>query len=122
MSFFDWILLLVHVALALVVSLDIVIAVSLDMLTSILVVIVFMHFPLRGIYQELPLVHLEVFFTSNLILLSSVSKQLFAISKGELSTKILVLLSFVFFCGILFYHMCDRFIKSYLQEHIRKMF
>ena len=120
--FWTGFLLLVRVVLALIVSLDIDIAVSLDMLTSILVVIIFMYFPLKGIYQKLPLVCLEIFFILNLILLSSINKQAFTNSKVELSTKILVSLAFVVFCCILFYHMWDRFIKSYLQEHTRKMF
>ena len=75
-----------------------------------------------GVYQRLPLAYLELFFILNLILLSCINKQTFIISKGQVSTKILLSLAFVVFCGILFYHTWDRFLKSCLQEHVRKMF
>ena len=120
--FWTGFLLLVRVVLALVVSLDTETAVSLDVLTSILVVIIFMYFPLRGVYRQLPLVYLELFFILNLILLSSLNKQTLITSKGQVSTKSLVSLAFVVLCGILFYHIWDRLLKSCLQEHIRKMF
>ena len=48
--FWSGILLLVHVVLALVMSLDTEAVVSLDMLTSIFVVVIFMYFLLRGVY------------------------------------------------------------------------
>ena len=54
-------LLLIHVILALVVSLDTEATVSLGVLTSILVVIIFMYLLLKGIYRHFPLVCLEEF-------------------------------------------------------------
>ena len=48
--FWSGILLLVRVVLALVMSLDTETAVSLDMLTSIFVVVIFMYFLLMGVY------------------------------------------------------------------------
>ena len=50
MWFWIGILLLVRVVLALVMSLDTEAAVSLDILTSIFVVVIFMYFLLRGVY------------------------------------------------------------------------
>ena len=120
--FWTGFLLLVRVVLALVVSQDTEIDISLDVLASILVVIIFIYFPLRGVYKQLSLAYLELFFILNLILLSCINKQTFINSKGQVSTKILVSFAFVVFCGVLFYHIWDRFLKSCLQDHIRKMF
>ena len=118
-------LLLVRVILALVVSLDTEATVSLDVLTSILVVIIFMYLPLRGVYRQLPLAYLELFFILNLILMASTNEQTSnenINSKGQALTKVLVSLAFVVFCGILIYHVWDQFKKSGLQEQIKKLF
>ena len=120
--FWTGFLLLVRVVLALVVSLDTDAAVSLDVLTSISVVIIFMYFPLRGVYRQYPLVYLELFFIINLNLMASIDEQTFTISKGQVSIKVLLSLAFVVFFGILFYHIWDRFLKSHLQKKIQKMF
>ena len=65
-------LLLVHVILALVVSLDTEAAISLDMLTSLLFVIISMYFILKGIYRHLPLACLEMSFFLNLMFMAYV--------------------------------------------------
>ena len=118
--FWTGFLLLVRLVLALVVSVDTEATVSLDVLTSILVVINFMYLPLRGVYQQLPLACLELFFILNLILMAYINTQTFDEKKGEALTKVLVSLAFVVFCGILIYHVWDRFLKSRLQKRIQK--
>ena len=118
--FWTGFLLLVRLVLALVVSLDTEATVSLDVLTSILVVIMFIYVPLRGVYQQLPLTCLELFFILNLILMAYINAQTFNELKGEVSTIVLISLTFVVFCGILIYHIWDRFLKSHLQERIKK--
>ena len=123
--FWTGFLLLARVVLALVVSVDTEAIVSLDVLTSILVVIIFMYLPLRGVYRQLPLACLELFFILNLILLASTNGQTSNEnnnSKGQALTKVLVSLTFVVFYGILIYHVWDRFLKSRLQERIKKFF
>ena len=103
-----------------VVSVDTEAIVSLDVLISILVVIIFMYLPLRGVYQQRPLACLELFFILNLILMAYINAQTFNEKKGEALTKVLISLAFVVFCGILIYHVWDRFLKSRLQERIKK--
>ena len=109
--FWTGFLLLVRVILALVVSLDNETTVSLDLLTSILIIIVFMYLILKGIYRHFPLVCLEEFFILNLIFMAymnaenSNDKDKF---KGQVSSIVLVLISFVVFCGIILYHVWDR--------------
>ena len=123
--FWTGFLLLVRVVLALVVSLDIETTISLDVLTSILVIINFMYLPLRGVYRQLPLVCLELFFILNLILLASTNGHTSNENmnlKGQVSTIVLISLTFVVFCGILIYHIWDRFLKSHLLEQIKKLF
>ena len=118
--FWTGFLLLVRLVLALVVSVDTEAIVSLDVLISILVVIIFMYLPLRGVYQQRPLACLELFFILNLILMAYINAQTFNEKKGEALTKVLISLTFVVFCGILIYHVWDRFLKSRLQERIKK--
>ena len=120
--FWTGFLLLVRLVLALVVSVDTEATLSLYVLTSILVVINFMYLPLRGVYQQRPLACLELFFILNLILMASTNEQTFNEKKGEALTKVLISLAFVVFCGILIYHVWDRFLKSNLQERIQKSF
>ena len=122
--FWTGFLLLVRVVLAGVVSTDTKPTVSLEVLTSILVAINFMYLPLRGVYRQLPLVCLELFFILNLILMASTNGHTSNenINLKEVFTKILISLTFVVFCGILIYHVWDRFLKSHLQERIKKLF
>ena len=60
--FWTGFLLLVRVVLALVVSLDTEVTISLDVLTSLLFVILSMYFLLRGLYRHLPLACVEMSF------------------------------------------------------------
>ena len=118
--FWTGFLLLVRVVLALTVSVDTKATVSLNVLTSILVVINFMYLPLRGVYRQIPFVCLELFFILNLILMAYINAQTFTISKRQVSTIVLVSLAFVVFCGILIYHVWDRFLKAHLQERMKQ--
>ena len=119
--FWTGFLLLVRVVLALTVSVDTEATVSLYVLTSILVVIIFIYFPLRGVYRQLPFACLEFFFILNLILMASTNEQNFNELKRQVSTIVLVSLTSVVFCGILIYHVWDRFLKSHLQDRIKKL-
>ena len=118
--FWTGFLLLVRVVLEVVVSVDTKATVSLDVLTSILIVINFMYIPLRGVYRQIPFVCLELFFILNLILMAYINAQTLTISKRQVSTIVLVSLAFVVFCGILIYHVWNRFLKSRLQERIQQ--
>ena len=126
MSFLDWIFTIrLRVVLALVVSTITEPTLSLEVLKSILVVIIFMYLPLRGVYRQIPLACLELFFILNLILMASTNRYTSNENmnlKKEVFTKILVSLTFVVFCGIFIYHIWDRFLKSRLQERIKKLF
>ena len=126
--FWTGFLLFVRIVLALVVSLDTKATVSLYVLTSILFVIVSMYFPLRGIYQKLPLACLEMSFILNLIFIAylnactqtcemSVSSQVLSVA--------MVSVSCVVFCSIILYHVWDRLLNSYflqLYMRVKKMF
>ena len=128
--FWTGFLLLVRVILALVVSLDSKATVSLDVLTSVLVVILFMYFILRGIYRHFQLVLLEVSFILNLMLMLHMNTRLLSnnndrFSKGQVSSGVLVIVAFLTFCGIIFYHSWNHLLKSRLQQpivNIRKAF
>ena len=131
--FWTGFLLLVRVILSLVVSLDTKSTKSLDVLTSLLIVIIFMHYISKGIYRHFPLGCLEEFFILNLLFMaymnvrtSNDTDQL----KGQMSSIVLVSLSFVVFCGIIFYHVWDRLmfyhiwdclLKSHVQQPITKV-
>ena len=132
--FWTGFLLLVRVVLALTVSLyaeDN--TVSLDLLTSFLIIIVFMYLILKGIYQHFPLVCLEEFFILNLLFMAYMNVQTSNDndnSKGKESSIVLVSISFVVFSGIIFYHVWDRLkfynvwdclFKSSLQQPITKV-
>ena len=119
--FWTGFLLLVRLVLALVVSVDTEATVSLYVLTSILVVIIFIYFPLRGVYRQLPFACLELFFILNLILMASTNEQNFNELKRQVSTIVFVSLTFVVFSGILIYHVWDRFLKSHSQDRIKKL-
>ena len=149
--FWTGLLLLVRVILALVVSLDAKSTVSLDLLTSILIIIVFMYLILKGIYRHIPLDYLETFFILNLIFMVYVNAETSNVnddskgqssnnsfeeqcssnsSKGQCSSFVLVLLSFIVFCGIILYHVWDRLMfynvwdrifKSHCQQPLTKV-
>ena len=114
-------LLLVRVILALVVSLDIETYVSLDVLTSFLIVIIIMYLLLEGVYQHFPLLCLEEFFVLNLLLIVYVNLQTSERSKRQVLSIILISLSFVVFCCIILYHIWDHLLKSHLQKPIAKV-
>ena len=120
--FWTGFLLLVRVVLALVVSLDTKATISLDVLTSILIVIISMYFLLRGIYRHLPLACLEMSFFLNLMFMAYVNVQTCERSKlsQELSIA-MVLVSFVVFCGIILYHVWDRLLKYPIQKLFTKI-
>ena len=122
--FWTGFLLLVRVILALVVSLDTEATKSLDVLTSLLIVIIFMHYILKGIYRHLSLGFLEEFFILNLMFMGYMNAQNSNDnndSKGQVSSIVLVSISFVVFCGIILYHVWDRVLKSCLQQPITKV-
>ena len=120
--FWTGFLLLVRVVLALVVSLDTEATISLDVLTSVLIVIISMYFLFRGIYRHLPLACLEMSFFLNLMFMAYVNVQRCVKSKlsQELSIA-MVLVSFIVFCGIILYHVWDRLLKSCIQKIIMKV-
>ena len=120
--FWTGFLLLVRVVLALVVSLDIDATISLDVLTSLLFVIISMYFLLRGIYRHLPLACLEMSFFLNLIFMAYVSVQTYKVSNSrQVLSVALVTVSFVVFCGIIFYHVWDQLSKSCLKQAFAKI-
>ena len=119
--FWTGLLLLVRVVLALVVSQDVKATTSLAVLTSLLIAITFMYFFLKGVYRQFSLVCLELIFILNLILMAHLNLQDFEKSKRQASSIVLVSISFVIFCGIIFYHVWDRLLKSYSQQLILKV-
>ena len=118
--FWTGFLLLVRVILALVMSLDTRVTISLDVLTSVLIVIVFMYLFSKGIYQQFGLFCLEEFFILKLMIMAHINLQTSEISKRKVSNIVLVSISFVVFCGIILYYVWDHCLKSYLQRPIAK--
>ena len=119
--FWTGFLLLIRVILALGVSIDPGDTASLDVLTSLLIVIMFMHYILKGIYRHFPLDYLEEFFILNLMFMANMNVRTSNETdklKGQVSSIILVSISFVVFCGIIFYHVRDRLLKSCLHQSI----
>ena len=117
-------LLLVCVILALVVSLDNEANESLDVLTSLLIDSMFMHYILNGIYRHFPLGCLEEFFILNLMFMAYMNVRTSNDNdklKGQVSSIVLVSISFVVFCGIIVYHVWDRLLKSRLRQPITKV-
>ena len=109
--FWTGFLLLVRVVLSLTVSLDTKSTVSLDVLTSILIIILFMYLILKGIYRHIPLDYLETFFLLNLVFMAYMNAETSNDNnnlKGQWSSFVLILLSFVVFCGVIIYHVWDR--------------
>ena len=131
--FWTGFLLLVRVVLALVVSLDTEATKSLDVLTSLLIVIMFMHYIFKGIYRHFPLDYLEEFFILNLMFIAHMNVRTSNDNdkfKGQMSSIVLVSISFVVFCGIIvyhvwdrlmFYHVLDRLINSCMVRQITKI-
>ena len=120
--FWTGFLLLVRVVLALVVSLDIEATISLDVLTSLLFVIISLYFLLKGIYRYLPLACLEMSFFLNLMFMAYVSVQTYKVSNSrQILSVALVTVSFVVFCGIIFYHVWDQLSKSCLKRPFAKI-
>ena len=111
--FWTGFLLLVRIVLALVVSQNNKAVISLNVLITILVVILFTYFLLRGIYRRFLLVLLEVFFILNLLLVAHLNTVKY--------TYILFLMVYVVFCGIILYHVWDRLLKHRLQQPITKL-
>ena len=72
-----WILLLVRVVLALLVSLDIKATVCLYVLKCVLTCVVLIHITLRGTYTHYSLAVLEVSFILNLILLAHLNNTIY---------------------------------------------
>ena len=118
--FWTGFLLLVRVVLALVVSLDTKATVRLDVLTSLLVIIILMYFFLRRVYRHVPLFCLELSFIINLLFLAHMNIQTSEKSKRQVSSILLISISFVVFCGIIFYHVWDCLLESHLQKPIAK--
>ena len=131
--FWTGFLLLIRIILALVVSLDTEANASLDVLTYFLIVIMFIYILLKGIYRHFSLDYLEAFFILNLMLMAYMNAQTINDnndSKGQVSSTVLVSISFVVFCGIIlyhvwdrliFYHVWDRVLKSRVQQPITKV-
>ena len=122
--FWTGFLLLIRVILSLVVLLDTDATASLDVLTSILIVIIFIYLLLKGMYRHYPLDYLEMYFILNLMFIAYMNAQTSNDnddSKGQVSSIVLVSISFVVFCGIIFYHVWDHMLKSCLQQPITKI-
>ena len=118
--FWTGFLLLVRVVLALTVS---PVTVSLDVLTSLLIIIVFMYLILKGIYRHFALICLEEFFVLNLIFMAYMNAETSNDndnSKGQWSSFVSVLLSFIVFCGIILYHVWDRLMFYNVWDHVFK--
>ena len=121
--FWTGFLLLVRVILALVVSLDTEAAISLDVLTSVLFVIVSLYFLLRGIYRKLPLACLEMSFILNLMFVCYLNTSTHTCENSksnQLLSVAMVTVSCIVFCGVILYHVWDR-IKSHLQQVITRV-
>ena len=120
--FWTGFLLLVRVVLALVVSLDTETTISLDVLTSLLFVIISMYFLLTGIYRHLLLACLEMSFFLNLMIIAYVNAQTYKTSNSrQVLSVALVSVSFIVFCGIIFYHVWDHLSKSCFKRPFAKI-
>ena len=119
--FWTGFLLLVRVVLALLVSVDTEATISLDVLTSLLIIIIFMYVLLKGIYRQFALLCLEEYFILKLMLMAYINFQTSEKSKRQVSSIVLVSISFVIFCCIILYHVWDRLLKSHSQKLIGKV-
>ena len=98
--FWNGFLLLLHVVLALVASLNNKATVSLYVLIICIITgIVFIHITLRRTYVHYFLAVLEVSFILNLIHLAYLNNKIY--------TEIIVSIVFLVFCGIIIYHVWD---------------
>ena len=121
--FWTGFLLLLRVILALVVSLNINSIASYDVLASILIIIILMYFILNRVYRHIPLDYLEKFFILNLMFMTYMNAENSTNnndSKRQWSSFVLVLLSFIVFCGIILYHVCDCLMFYNVWDHVFK--
>ena len=119
--FWTGFLLLIRVILALAVSLDSKATISIDILISLLIVIIFMNLVFKGVYGHFQVDYLEAFFILNLMFMAYMTSNENNNSKGQVSSIVLVSISFVVFCGIIFYHVWDHLLKSCLCQSIVKV-
>ena len=119
--FWTGFLLLVRVVLALVVSIDTDATIRLDVLTSLLIIIMFMYLLLKGIYRQFALLCLEEYFILKLVIMAHINLQTSEKSKRQVSSIVLVSISFIVFCGIILYHVWDRLLKSHSQKPFAKV-
>ena len=119
--FWTGFLLLVRVILALAVSLDSKATISIDILISLLIVIIFMYHIFKGVYRHFQVDYLEALFILNLMFMAYMTSNENNNSKGQASSIVLVSISFVVFCGIIFYHVWDHLLKSCLCQSIVKV-
>ena len=81
-----------------------------------------MYFLLTGIYQHLPLACLEMSFFLNLMIIAYVNAQTYKTSNSrQVLSVALVSVSFIVFCGIIFYHVWDHLSKSCLKQPLAKI-
>ena len=81
-----------------------------------------MYFLLTGIYRHLPLACLEMSFFLNLVFMAYVSAQTYKTSNSrQVLSVALVSVSFIVFCGIIFYHVWDHLSKSCLKRPFAKI-
>ena len=76
---------------------------------------------LKGIHQQFALLCLEELFILKLILMAHINLQTSEKSKRQVSSIVLVSISFVVFCGIIFYHVWNYLLKSHSQKAIEKV-
>ena len=122
--FWTGLLLLVRIIIALTVSVDTTATKSLYVLLPFLIVIIFMYRIFKRIYRHFPLDCLEECFILNLLFMAYMNIRTLNDSdklKGQVSSIVLVSISFVVFCGIILYHVWDRLMKSRLQQPITKV-
>ena len=121
--FWTGFLLLIRVILALVVSLVTKETITLNVLTSILIIIVFMYIILKGIYRNFLLDYLETFLILNLMFMAYMNAETSNDndeSKGQVSSIVVVSISFVVFCGIIVYHVWERLMFYNVWDHLFK--
>ena len=74
---------------------------------------------MKGIYRHFSLDYLETFFILNLMFMAYMNVQTSNDNdklKGQVSSIILVSISFVVFCGIIVYHVWDRLIFYHVWD------
>ena len=121
--FWTGILLLVRIIIALTVSVDTDATKCLDVLLSFLIAIIFLYRVFRGIYRHFLLDYLEEFFILNLMFMAYMNVRTSNDHdklKGQVSSIVLVSISFVVFCSIIVYHVRDRLIFYDVWDHLLK--